>query len=241
MAVVTGAASGIGLATAERLVSDGASVVALDVANAPTAGRWDIGPVDVSNADQVERAVARIVEHHARIDVLVNNAGINIGGKVAEMGLHEWNEVIAVDLTGVFLCSKYVITHMEQQGGGVIVNVASQLGMVGFPAFAALQRRKRRPGKSDSKYGTRLRRRKYQSECCLPGPCRHAPYRESFRLAFARGALARLPGARRTRAAQATGARGGDCRLHRIPCLRRCLVRDRISSGGRRRVHGSMT
>jgi NAD(P)-dependent dehydrogenase (short-subunit alcohol dehydrogenase family) len=150
--LVTGAASGIGRAIALAWAREGAKVVVSDLASAP-GGEETAALVraqgadaifvaaDVSRDEDCARLVARTLERHGRLDAACNNAGI--GGSLsptADYTLDDWNRVIAVNLTGVFLCMKHQIPAMLAGGGGSIVNVASILGRVGFanaPAYTA--------------------------------------------------------------------------------------------------------
>jgi len=150
--LVTGAASGIGRAIALAWGREGAKIVVSDLASAP-GGEETAALVraqgadalfvdaDVSREEDCSRLVARTLERYGRLDAACNNAGI--GGALAptaEYTLDDWNKVIAVNLTGVFLCMKHQIPAMLANGGGAIVNVASILGHVGFagaPAYTA--------------------------------------------------------------------------------------------------------
>lgn len=124
--VVTGGSSGIGMAIAEAFRANGDRVVVLDRA----AGEDDIG-VDVSDEVSVREAFARARERIGSIDVLVNSAGLLTESPLERMALSVWNETIAVDLTGVFLCSREVVDEMRAQRWGRIINIASQLGIKG--------------------------------------------------------------------------------------------------------------
>lgn len=122
-AVVTGAARGIGKATADLLEKAGASVVRIDL---------DAGVIcDVGDEQQVEKTFQKI----GPIDVLVNNAGIAVRKNTFDISLAEWNRVIGVNLTGLFLCSRAAARGMKDKGGGAIVNLASIMGFSGglFP------------------------------------------------------------------------------------------------------------
>jgi 3-oxoacyl-[acyl-carrier protein] reductase len=133
--IVTGAAAGIGRATALRFAEDGARVVSWDV-NAS----GDVVRVDVADADAVHRAVADVVARYGRIDVLVNNAGIvrdaqlvkwKDGDVVSTLSDEQWRAVVDVNLTGVFNCTRAVVPHMIRGGGGVVLNASSIVGLYG--------------------------------------------------------------------------------------------------------------
>lgn len=135
VAIVTGAASGIGAAIAARFGAEGAIVVAADIASSGAAGAHRI---DVSSeADWVELTRA-VLDRHRRIDVLVNAAGISLAGDTIEDCTPEiLMRTVAVNLDGVFLGCKHVIAPMRRQGAGSIVNIGSVLGHVGDGASAA--------------------------------------------------------------------------------------------------------
>jgi NAD(P)-dependent dehydrogenase (short-subunit alcohol dehydrogenase family) len=129
VAVVTGGASGIGAVVAEALAAVGAKVAIFDLA--ATAGD-DAHRVNVADEAQVKAAFARVVARHGRLDVLFNNAGIAIRKPTGELSLEEWNTVVAVNMTGVFLCAREAARHMLAAGrGGRIVNTASIMGLSG--------------------------------------------------------------------------------------------------------------
>ncbi len=130
--VITGAARGFGRAIAERMGRDGGRVVAWDVAPDPAQPVAHVERMDVSDPDSVEAATRNTLAAMSRIDVLVNNAGVN-GPTVPnwEYPIEDWRRVIAVDLTGVFLCCRSVVPHMRERGEGRIVNVASVAGKEG--------------------------------------------------------------------------------------------------------------
>jgi 2-dehydro-3-deoxy-L-rhamnonate dehydrogenase (NAD+) len=141
-ALVTGAARGIGLAIATRLAADGARVALLDRdAGAVEAAARGIGGslaliADVTRAADVEAAMERVTGTWGRLDVLVNNAGIT--GRsfpIWELSDEDWQRVIDVDLTSVFLCCRAAVKRMLRQGGGRIVNIASIAGKEGNPTL----------------------------------------------------------------------------------------------------------
>jgi NAD(P)-dependent dehydrogenase (short-subunit alcohol dehydrogenase family) len=125
VAVVTGASRGIGAAIAHRFLADGAQVVnASDIE--PTHDRPDIAyeRVDVTIAQDVQRLIEATLQRHGRLDVLVNNAGVEIEASVEHTSPEDWDRVMAVNVRGVFLCSKYAIDALRTTRG-VIINMAS--------------------------------------------------------------------------------------------------------------------
>jgi NAD(P)-dependent dehydrogenase (short-subunit alcohol dehydrogenase family) len=150
VAMVTGAASGIGYAAAKAFAQDGAAVLLADLLEqgdaiareiAQDGGKATFVRTDVSRAADVERAVATAEREFGRLDYLFNNAGIEgTQAPTAECTEDNWQRVIGVNLSGVFFGMKYAIPAMLRAGGGAIVNNASVAGLVGFagiPAYAA--------------------------------------------------------------------------------------------------------
>ena len=140
VAAVTGAASGIGFAIAERLAADGASVALLDIDGADAAAK-ELGAagfaVDVTDAAAVERGLREVVEHLGGLHMLVNNAGIDGSpAPLADYSPEEFDRVVAINLRGVFLGMRYGIPHILASGGGSIVNIASAAGIRGVPTLA---------------------------------------------------------------------------------------------------------
>jgi NAD(P)-dependent dehydrogenase (short-subunit alcohol dehydrogenase family) len=151
VALVTGAGSGLGQAAARILASRGARLLVADVnddGGAETVSQCkEAGAeavylhTDVTREDEVAAAVACAVDTWGRLDAAVNNAGTTGPTKpTADYTLEEWNAVVALNLTSVFLCLKHEIPQMVEQGGGAIVNTSSGAGLVGFaglPAYVA--------------------------------------------------------------------------------------------------------
>jgi 3-oxoacyl-[acyl-carrier protein] reductase len=141
-ALITGGAGGIGLAIAEAYVREGARVVVADldgdrtVKAAGEAGAHGGVALDVTDEDSVRAAVEQTLTLLGRIDVLVNAAGIASEAPLIEMSKQMWDEILAVDLTGVFLCCRYVVPGMVEQRWGRVINIASQLGIKGGRSFA---------------------------------------------------------------------------------------------------------
>lgn len=137
-AIVTGAGSGIGAASAAGLAREGAGVVAADVdkhraeqtaaAIQGKGGRAIAVEVDVSSRASVEAMLERAVAEFRRIHILHSNAGISPRHAFLDMPREEWDRVIGINLTGQFLCGQVVARHMKEAGGGSIINTSSQLG-----------------------------------------------------------------------------------------------------------------
>lgn len=139
--MVTGAASGIGLATCCRLAEDGFTVAALDIKPGRAGGTAAVAlRCDVTEEKDVARAMATVTERLGPIDVLVNNAGIT-GSQAAarchETPAEEWDQVQAVNVRGPFLCSRAVLPSMIARGSGHVITVASVAGLVAFPGRCA--------------------------------------------------------------------------------------------------------
>ena len=131
VAVVTGGGSGIGLATAQLFAKEGARVVAFDINTTES----DALHVDVTVAPEVEAAIRRVIAEHGGLDILINVAGGSGrrwgDGPADSCTLEGWDKTLALNLDSVFYCCKYALQAMLAQGSGVIVNVASVLGLVG--------------------------------------------------------------------------------------------------------------
>ncbi|GIJ45858.1 3-oxoacyl-ACP reductase [Virgisporangium aliadipatigenens] len=138
VAVITGAGSGIGLATARRFASEGARVVAADLnGDAAKATADEVGgdavTVDVADEQQVRELFDGVVERHGRLDVAFNNAGISPpdDDSILATGIEAWERVMTVNTTSVYYCCKYAIPYMQRQGKGSIINTASFVALLG--------------------------------------------------------------------------------------------------------------
>jgi NAD(P)-dependent dehydrogenase (short-subunit alcohol dehydrogenase family) len=143
--VLTGGASGIGRASARMLAAEGAAVVIGDVDEAAAGvaeeirnagGRATFVRTDVRSWDDVRHLVDAAVGEHGRLDVIVNNVGVAIGGSAGEMSEEDWNRVLDVNLSGVWRGMRLAIPEMLKTGGGSIVNVSSVQSLVGFVGWA---------------------------------------------------------------------------------------------------------
>jgi NAD(P)-dependent dehydrogenase (short-subunit alcohol dehydrogenase family) len=147
VAIVTGAASGIGEATAILFAQEGAKVVVADINEVKGRGVVDrikergnkgiFVQTDVSNEAQVKRMVDTVVKTYGTVDVLFNNAGVSVTKEIHETTEDEWNLIIGVDLKGVFLCSKHVVPIMIEHGGGSILSNSSAVSITAEPGLAA--------------------------------------------------------------------------------------------------------
>jgi NAD(P)-dependent dehydrogenase (short-subunit alcohol dehydrogenase family) len=145
VAIITGAGSGIGLAAAIRFASEGARVILADIKKSHKeagevkrhGGEAYFYQVDISKPQKVDRLFDKVMNKCGRLDILVNNAGIELAKKIPETSPDEWDHLMDVNLKGVFLCSRAAIPLMQRQGGGIIINVASELGLVGGSEIAA--------------------------------------------------------------------------------------------------------
>jgi 3(or 17)beta-hydroxysteroid dehydrogenase len=148
IAMITGAASGIGLATTKMFTSQGAVVVMSDINAAAgenaadqireNSGKVDFVTHDVTSEPSWLSAIDTVRRLHGRLDILVNNAGVGTGGSIEDATLEEWHQIHAVNADGPFLGCKHGIALMKESGdGGSIINISSVAGIIGAPQLAA--------------------------------------------------------------------------------------------------------
>ena len=232
VAVVTGASSGIGSAIARRLQADGAVVVAGSRRLVEIDG-VDWVPTDVTSATDAERLIAHAVEHHGRIDALVNNAGVQVEKAIVDTTDDEFDLVMNVNVRGVFNCTRAAVHSMRDTGGGAIVNIGSiaaghaDHGMAVYNASkGAVHALTRAVATDHGRHGIR---------CVAVAPGWIAT--EMAEAAFAQTPDPGGGQGRRHRPApdRPTWAPGGCRRTGRLADQRRRVVRDRIGVHHRRR------
>lgn len=145
--IITGGARGIGAATARLFAREGAAVVIGDLKDdlgerlveeiQDAGGKAIYVHTDVTKIDDARRLAEAAVAAHGAVHVLLNNAGTAIQGKVDVLSEEDWDKTFSVNVKSMFLCSKFVIPIMRKQGGGVIINQASESGLIGFPMHPA--------------------------------------------------------------------------------------------------------
>ncbi len=137
VAIVTGAAKGIGFATAKRFSEEGAKVMIADINPDAVKAAVDLIPgseayvINVTDRASIEAAVDQIMQRHGRIDILINNAGITQDARLVKMTEAQFDTVIDVNLKGVFNCTQLVVPHMLEAGKGSVVNASSVVGIYG--------------------------------------------------------------------------------------------------------------
>ncbi len=177
IAIVTGAARGIGLATTKLLVGEGATVIMVDNDSdeliKASAGMSDVlaHVCDVSDADQVATMISTVLEQHNRIDCLVNNAGVADFGPMEETSFSTWRRVLATNLDGVFICSQAAIPSLKQSKG-CIVNIASISGLRASTLRTAYGTSKAAVAHLTQQQAVELGEFGIRANCVAPGPVR---------------------------------------------------------------------
>jgi 3-oxoacyl-[acyl-carrier protein] reductase len=137
VAIITGAAKGIGFATAKRFAQEGAKVMIADINPDAVKAAVDLIPgsegfvMNVTDRTSIEATVDQIMQRHGRIDILINNAGITQDARLVKMTEAQFDAVIDVNLKGVFNCTQLVVPHMLEAGKGAVVNASSVVGIYG--------------------------------------------------------------------------------------------------------------
>jgi 2-hydroxycyclohexanecarboxyl-CoA dehydrogenase len=182
IAIVTGAGQGIGRAIAERLATEGATVVVTDIneeaaaqtARAISAGAISGGAIavaaDVTSAGSVTAMTSRVRSQFGRIDVLVNNAGWDKAGPFADSDPADWDQIIRINLYGVLNTSRAVLPVMADQGRGTVVNIASDAGRVGSSGEAVYSAAKGGVIAFTKSTAREMARYQVTANCVCPGP-----------------------------------------------------------------------
>jgi len=181
VAIVTGGSKGLGAAMAEGLASAGAKVV-LSSRNQEEGdevatrinndyGSEAIGiKADVTSPEEVQALVDKTLEYFGKIDILINNAGINIRGAIDELSYEEFQEVQKINVDGIWLCSRAVVPHMKATGSGKIINMASTLGLVGLSNRTPYATSKGAVVQMTRALGLELAEHKINVNAICPGP-----------------------------------------------------------------------
>jgi NAD(P)-dependent dehydrogenase (short-subunit alcohol dehydrogenase family) len=189
VAIITGATEGIGKATALKFAQEGAKVmmVGRDEAKGQSAleeitkfGEAVYFKTDVSNPSQVKKMIEETIRNYGRIDVLVNNAGICPAGNVVTTSEETWDQVIDINMKGVFLCCKYAIPHMQKNGGGAIVNIGSINSLMAMENEAAYDASKGGALMLTKAIALDFAKSNIRANCILPGAVETAMFQGSL-------------------------------------------------------------
>ncbi|NYE04266.1 NAD(P)-dependent dehydrogenase (short-subunit alcohol dehydrogenase family) [Bacillus niacini] len=191
VAIVTGGASGIGLATVKNFIENGAKVMIADINEEGEKISRDLGAsfikVDVTKEENIKMMVTKTVEQYGKLDIAVASAGVSLGpGNIVEVNYDKWLKVNDINYNGTFLTNKYVIAQMLKQGsGGAIINVASMFGLVGVPSHAPYSGSKGGVVNLTRAAGTSHARNNIRVNAVCPGVIATPLTSEETRMAFA--------------------------------------------------------
>jgi NAD(P)-dependent dehydrogenase (short-subunit alcohol dehydrogenase family) len=232
VALITGAASGIGYAISELFAKEGAAVFASDIAapEKPYSEGIEAITLDVTSEDDWEAAVDSVIEKSGRLDVLINNAGIIAYERLDELDIKDWLRLIAVDQTGVFLGMREAVRVMRRQKSGSIVNISSIWGQRGGRRCTFLPRRQGCGPQHVEERGNDLCRRRNPRQLSASGIHPHAAYRRT-------GACAQR-GRHHFDADEARRQADRGRLWLPFPCLGRGELHHRRRTGDRRRLPG---
>ncbi len=170
VAVITGAAGALGQAVTDAYRNAGAELALLDRRDRGTIEAALAVQVDLTNEDSVANAVARVVDHYGRIDMLINIAGgFAMGPKVHETSLKDWSFMLDLNAKSVFLMSRAVLPHMLEQGGGKIVNVAARVANEGKARMASHSVAKSAVARLTESMAAEYRAQNVNVNCIMPG------------------------------------------------------------------------